>query len=55
MEAFATLAHQANTSTLRLANAIDCVPSDVGKRVEAMSDVERGVLADELKLDWRTA
>jgi hypothetical protein len=55
MEAFASLAHQASTSSLKLANAIDCVPSDVGKRVEAMSDEERGRLADELKLAWRTA
>jgi len=27
----------------------------VGPRVKAMTPVERGVLADELNIDWRTA
>jgi len=54
MEAFAGLVRQAGKKTQQLASAIDCVPAEVGKRVEAMNDVERGVLADELNLDWRS-
>lgn len=55
VEAFRELCVQAGKMTQAIANAIECVPADVKKRVEAMSPVERGVLADELGIDWRAA
>jgi phage recombination protein Bet len=42
-------------STVRIAKAIGCDADLVGARVKAMSPVERGVLADELDIDWRGA
>ena len=53
LEAFVALVRAAKKTPRELASAIDCVPGDVGKRVEAMSDVERGVLATDLNLDWQ--
>lgn len=55
VEAFREICVQAGKITQALANAIECVPADVKKRVEAMSPVERGVLADELGIQWRAA
>jgi hypothetical protein len=42
-------------STVKIAKAIGCEPDQVGARVKSMSPVERGVLADELGIDWRGA
>ena len=53
METLADLCRTAGKMTSHLAGVIDCVPGDVKKRVEAMSPLERGVLADELGIDWR--
>jgi Recombination directionality factor-like len=55
LEAFRELCFKGGKSTVAIAKAIECVPGDVGKRVLAMTHVERGVLADELKLEWRTS
>lgn len=41
-------------STVAIAKAIGCEPDQVGARVKAMSPVERGVLADELGIEWRS-
>jgi hypothetical protein len=55
VETFRELCVTNGKMTQAIAGAIDCVPADVKKRVEGMSPVERGVLADELGIDWRTA
>ena len=53
IDTFRELCVKAGKMTQAIAGAIDCVPADVKKRVEAMSPVERGVLADELGIEWR--
>jgi phage recombination protein Bet len=45
----------AGKSTVAISRVLGCAPEEVGARVNAMSDAERGVLADELNIDWRTA
>ena len=55
VETFRDLCVHNAKSTVRIAKAIGCAPGDVGERVKAMSPVERGVLADELNIDWRGA
>jgi len=59
--ALAGIARQAGKTKGELAVAIGAIsgtipaPTDVTATVTAMSDEERGALADELKLTWRTA
>ena len=55
VETFRDLCVHNAKSTVKIAKAIGCEPGDVGERVKAMSPVERGVLADELGIDWRGA
>ena len=60
-QALAGIARQAGKTKGQLAVAIGAVsgtvpaPTDVTAVVTAMSDEERGRLADELNLDWRAA
>ncbi len=49
------LAKAAGKNKAHIAEAIGCPLVDITQRLGAMSDVERGVLADELNLDWRSA
>jgi phage recombination protein Bet len=51
--AFKDLCVKAGKSTVAIAKVIECVPGDVASRVLGMSPVERGVLADELGIEWR--
>jgi hypothetical protein len=51
VDAFKELCIKGGKSTVAIAKAIETTPDKVGGRVKAMSDVERGVLADELNLD----
>lgn len=53
VEAFKELCVKGGKSTVAIAKAIECGPDMVGARVKAMSHVERGVLADELGIEWR--
>jgi hypothetical protein len=55
VEAFRALCVRNGKMTQAIASAIECVPGDVAERVKSMSPVERGVLADELGIDWRGA
>ena len=41
-------------STVAISRVIGCDVDQVGVRVKAMSPIERGVLADELGIEWRT-
>lgn len=50
---FATLAREQFKGRAVIAKTIGCKTDEVHERVEAMSDVERGVLADELEVPWR--
>jgi hypothetical protein len=54
VEAFKDLCVKAGKSTVAIAKVIECGPDLVGARVKAMSPVERGVLADELGIEWRS-
>jgi len=54
LETFRDLCLKAGKSTMAIAGAIDCVPSAVGRRVLSMTPLERGALADELGIEWRT-
>jgi len=49
------LATKAGRKKADLATAIGCDIVQIVDRVGAMTDTERGVLADELNLDWRPA
>ena len=49
------LATKAGVTKVKLAAAIGCEVAAIVDRLGGMTDVERGVLADELNLDWRTA
>ena len=53
LEAFRELCRMAGKGTQAIASAIECASGDVAERVKSMSPVERGVLADELKIEWR--
>ena len=53
VDAFKELCIKGGKSTVAIAKAIETTPDKVGVRVKAMSDTERGVLADELNIDWR--
>jgi hypothetical protein len=53
VETFRDLCVKAGKSTVAIAKAIETTPDKVGGRVKAMSPVERGVLADELGIEWR--
>ena len=53
VERFRELCVLAGKSTVAIAKAIETTPDKVGARVKAMSDIERGVLADELGIEWR--
>ena len=53
VETLKDLCVKAGKSTVAIAKAIECAPDLVGARVKAMSPVERGVLADELGINWR--
>jgi len=53
LEAFRELCRMAGKGTQAIATAIECASADVAERVKSMSPVERGVLADELKIEWR--
>ena len=55
VESFKDLCVKSGKSTVAIAKAIECTADQVGARVKAMSPVERGVLADELDIDWRTS
>jgi len=55
VESFKDLCVKAAKSSVAIAKAIECTVDQVGPRVKAMTPVERGVLADELNIDWRTA
>jgi phage recombination protein Bet len=50
--AFKDLCVKAGKSTVAIAKVLECVPGDVASRVLGMSPVERGVLADELGIEW---
>ena len=45
---------KAGKSSAAIAKVIGCNVDQVGARVSAMTDVERGVLADELGIEWRS-
>ena len=51
--ALVDLARKAGRNKADFAAAIGCALPDVATRIELMSDIERGVLADELGLEWR--
>ena len=53
VESFKDLCVKAGKSSVAIAKAIECTVDQVGPRVKAMSPVERGVLADELGIEWR--
>lgn len=53
VESFKDLCVKAAKSSVAIAKAIECTVDQVGPRVKAMSPVERGVLADELGIEWR--
>jgi hypothetical protein len=55
VESFKDLCVKAGRSSVAIAKALECTVDQVGPRVKALSPVERGVLADELNIDWRTA
>jgi hypothetical protein len=55
VDTFKDLCVKGGKSSVAIAKAIECTVDQVGARVKAMSPVERGVLADELNIDWRTA
>jgi hypothetical protein len=53
VEAFRDLCVKAAKSSVAIAKVIETTPDKVGARVKAMADVERGILADELGIEWR--
>ncbi len=53
VDRFRDLCMRAGKSSVAIAKAIETTPDKVGARVKAMSDIERGVLADELGIEWR--
>jgi len=53
VEAFKDLYVKGGKSSVVISKAIGCKVDEVGGRVKGMTAVERGVLADELNLDWR--
>lgn len=55
VEAFKDLCVKGGRSSVAIGKAIGCTVDEVGGRVKGMTAVERGVLADELNLDWRAA
>ena len=55
VETFRELCVRNGKMTQAIASAIECVSGDVAERVKSMSPIERGVLADELGIDWRGA
>lgn len=52
---FAALARDGFRGRAAIAAVVGCDAREVSERVAAMTDAERGVLADELKLAWRPA
>lgn len=46
-------AKKAGKNKAHIATAIGCTLAEITERIGAMSDIERGVLADEMNLDWR--
>ncbi len=52
---FAAEARKGHVLRGQLARAMGCETGAVDEKLKAMTDLERGVLADELNLDWRTA
>jgi hypothetical protein len=55
VESFKDLCVKAAKSSVAIAKVIECTVDQVGPRVKAMTPVERGVLADELNIDWRAS
>ena len=53
VETLKDLCVKAGKSTVAIAKVLEVAPDLVGARVKAMSPVERGVLADELGIEWR--
>ena len=53
VDAFRDLCMKAGKSTVAIGKAIETTADHVGARVKAMTDIERGVLADELGIAWR--
>jgi len=53
VDAFRDLCMRAGKSSVAIAKVIECNVDRVGGRVKAMTDAERGVLADELGIEWR--
>ena len=53
LDAFRDLCARGGKSTVAIAKVIETTADHVGPRVKAMTDVERGVLATELGLEWR--
>jgi hypothetical protein len=53
VETLKDLCVKAGKSTVAIAKVLEVAPDLAGARVKAMSPVERGVLADELGIEWR--
>jgi hypothetical protein len=53
VDRFRELCMRAGKSTVAIGKVIETTADKVGARVKAMTDVERGVLADELGIEWR--
>ena len=53
VDALKDLCVKAGKSSVAIGKVIGCATDEVGARVKHMTDAERGVLADELGIEWR--